>query len=81
MSSKMDYKELVRQIGKAGLDNAKFLRLLGRHPRSLNNSKSRGVIDPSVALNAVFMADYAERGIDYMPLVEKVLPYSEEPSA
>jgi hypothetical protein len=67
----MNYKELKRQIGKAGLTNADFSRLLNKNARTINNYKVKDDVPDLLALVAVFVADYAEREIDYVPLIKK----------
>lgn len=68
----MQYEEFRRQIGKAGLTNKAFAGLLDLNPASISNIKSKGGEVPyQLALIASFMADYKDRGIDFMAVIDK----------
>lgn len=70
----MQYEEFKRQIGKAGLTNRAFAELLDLNPISLSNLKSKVEVPYQLALIASFMADYKDRGLDFMEIIEKFKP-------
>lgn len=67
----MEYNEFRRQLGKAGLTNKAFAELLGLNPVSISNFKAKGEVPDHLALIASFMADYKERGLNFMVVIEK----------
>lgn len=69
----MKYNEFRRQLGKAGLTNKAFAELLGLNPISISNFKAKGEVPDQLALIASFMADYKERELDFMLVLEKVM--------
>ncbi|MDD2661640.1 MAG: XRE family transcriptional regulator [Methylococcales bacterium] len=69
----MNYDEFRRQIGKAGLTNKAFAELLGLNPKSITNFKTQGGVVPNhLAVIAMFMAEFAERGIDFKKLIKQI---------
>lgn len=60
----MDYEELKRQIGKAGLTNKAFAELIGINPNSVTNFK-RTKVPSNIAIIAVLMAEMKEHGVDF----------------
>ncbi|MCT8249146.1 XRE family transcriptional regulator [Proteus vulgaris] len=67
----MEYDELKRQIGKAGLTNKAFAELIGINPNSVTNFKVRGVVPSHIAVIATLMAEMKERGIDFEEIIKK----------
>jgi hypothetical protein len=67
----MEYNEFRRQLGKAGLTNKAFAQLLGLNPISISNFKAKGEVPDQLALIASFMADYKERGLEFMGILNK----------
>lgn len=67
----MNYEELKRQIGKAGLTNTAFAELIGIHPKSVTNFKVKGV-PPNIAIIAVLIAEMKERGIDFENIIKSI---------
>lgn len=66
----MDYDELKRQIGKAGLTNKAFAELIGINPNSVANFK-RKKVPSNISIIAVLMAEMKECGIDFKASIEK----------
>lgn len=60
----MDYGELKGQIGKAGLTNKVFAKLIGINPNSVTNFK-RTKVPSNIAIIAVLMAEMKECEIDF----------------
>lgn len=68
----MDYEELKRQIGKAGLTNKAFAELIGINPNSVTNFK-RTKVPSNIAIIAVLIAEMKEHGIDFeMPITKNI---------
>lgn len=67
----MDYEELKRQIGKAGLTNKAFAELIGINPNSVTNFK-RNKVPSNIAIIAVLMAEMKEHGIDFIEIIERI---------
>lgn len=67
----MDYDELKRQIGKAGLTNKAFAELIGINPNSVTNFK-RTKVPSNIAIIAVLMAEMKEHGVEYQDLVKNL---------
>lgn len=68
----MEYEELRRQIGKAGLTNKAFAELIGVHPKSVTNFKAKG-IPSNIAIIAVLMAEMKEHRIDFEEAIKNAL--------
>ena len=66
----MDYDELKRQIGKAGLTNKAFAKLISINPNSVTNFKRNGV-PSNIAIIAVLMAELKEHQIDFEAALKK----------
>ncbi|MEQ1557789.1 MAG: XRE family transcriptional regulator [Methyloglobulus sp.] len=67
----MQYEEFRRQLGKAGLTNRAFAELLDLNPISISNLKSKVEVPYQLALIASFIADYKDRGYDFMEVINK----------
>lgn len=73
MIATMNYTEFRRQLGKASLTNKAFAELLGLNPKSITNFKTQGGAVPDhLAVIATFMAEFAERGIDFKELIGQI---------
>lgn len=68
----MNYEELKRQIGKAGLTNKAFAELIGINPNSVTNFKKNGV-PSNIAIIAVLIAEMKEHRIDFEDIVKKAV--------
>lgn len=68
----MNYEELKRQIGKAGLTNKAFAELIGINPKSITNFKVRGVVPGHIAIIATLCAEMADRKIDYKEVIGRL---------
>ena len=66
----MEYNELKRQIGKAGLTNKSFAELIGINPNSVTNFKKSGV-PSNIAIIALLMAELKEHRIDFEEAIKK----------
>jgi hypothetical protein len=67
----MQYEELRRQLGKAGLTSRAFAELIDLNPISISNLKSKVEVPYQLALIASFMADYKDKGLDFMEIIKK----------
>lgn len=68
----MDYDELKRQIGKAGLTNKAFAELIGINPNSVTNFKKNG-IPSNIAIIAVLMAELKEHRINFEEAIKRAV--------
>ncbi|QQD21113.1 XRE family transcriptional regulator [Oceanospirillaceae bacterium ASx5O] len=68
----MEYDELKRQIGKAGLTNKAFAELIGINPNSVTNFK-RTKVPSNIAIIAVLIAEMKEHGIDFEEILNRAI--------
>ncbi|WP_457747807.1 hypothetical protein [Sulfurimonas sp.] len=69
----MDYEELVRNIGKAGLTIKKFAELIKANPNSITNlSNEEKKVPKNLAIIAMLLGELVDNGIDYKPLFDKL---------
>ena len=68
----MEYEELVRNIGKAGLTVKEFAKLLKAKPNSITNLKSKGKVPKNLAIIAVLLGEMVDKDIEYKHLFEKL---------
>ncbi len=68
----VEYQELKRQIGKAGLNNTSFAELIKIHPKSVTNFKTNGVPN-HISIIAVLIAEMAERKIDFKKIINEIV--------
>ncbi len=68
----MEYKELVRNIGKAGLNVKEFAELLKAKPNSITNLKSKGKVPKNLAIIAVLLGELVDKDISYQRLFDKL---------
>jgi hypothetical protein len=68
----MKYEELIRNIGKAGLDVKQFADLIKANPNSITNLSLKDVMPKNIAIIAVLLGELVDKGIEYKPLFEKM---------
>lgn len=68
----MEYKELVRNIGKAGLTVKEFAELIKAKPNSITNLKAKGEVPKNLAIISVFLGELVDKGLAYTYLFEKL---------
>lgn len=64
----MEYEELVRNIGKAGLTVKEFAELLKARPNSITNLKSKGKVPKNLAIIAVLLGELVDKKVPYQHL-------------
>ena len=68
----MDYDELTRNIGKAGLTIKEFAILLKANPNSITNLKKKDTIPKNLGIIAVLLGEMVDKGLEYKHLFEKL---------
>ena len=68
----MNYDELIRNIGKAGLDIKEFAELIKANPNSITNLKSKEKMPKNIAVIAVLLGEVVYKGLEYKHLFEKL---------
>jgi len=69
----LDYEELVRNIGKAGLTIKEFAKLIKANPNSITNLSNKGKKVPkNLAIIAMLLGELVDNQIDYKPLFDKL---------
>jgi len=69
----LDYDELVRNIGKAGLTIKEFANLIKANPNSITNlSNKEKKVPKNLAIIAMLLGELVDKKIDYKPLFEKL---------
>jgi len=68
----MKYEELIRNIGKAGLDVKQFADLLKANPNSITNLSQKDVVPKNIMIIAVLLGELVDKGIEYKSLFEKM---------
>jgi len=66
----MNYNELVRNIGKAGLNVKEFAELIKANPNSITNLKKKGNIPKNLGIIAVLLGELVEHKIPYERLFD-----------
>jgi hypothetical protein len=66
----MEYKELIRNIGKAGLSVKEFAELLKTKPNSITNLKSKGKVPKNLAIIAILLGEMVDKKISYKQLFD-----------
>lgn len=61
----MHYSEFRRQIGRAGLTNREFAKLLKVNERSVSNMSSLDSVPNHMALIAFLMGELADNGVNF----------------
>ena len=70
---KLDYEELVRNIGKAGLTIKEFAKLIKANPNSITNlSNKKRKVPKNLAIISVLLGELVDNKIDYKPLFDKL---------
>ena len=73
----MNYKELIRQLGKAGLNCKEFAELLKVTPQSISNLKAKEIkegtdVPKNLAIIATLLGEMAEQGTDYREIIGRI---------
>lgn len=69
----MDYDELVRNIGKAGLTIKEFAELIKANPNSITNlSNKEKKVPKNLAIIAMLLGELVDKKIDYKSLFDKL---------
>mgnify|MGYP003486557700 FL=1 len=68
----MNYDELIRNIGKAGLSVKEFAILLKANPNSITNLKKKESVPKNLGIIAVLLGEMVDKGLDYKHLFEKL---------
>ena len=68
----MNYDELIRNIGKAGLSIKEFAILLKVNPNSITNLKKKESVPKKLGIIAVLLGEIVDKGLDYKHLFEKL---------
>ncbi|WP_141047548.1 XRE family transcriptional regulator [Aliarcobacter cryaerophilus] len=68
----MNYDELIRNIGKAGLSVKEFAILLKANPNSITNIKKKESVPKNLGIIAVLLGEMVDKGLDYKHLFEKL---------
>lgn len=68
----MDYKELTRNIGKAGLSIKEFAELIKANPNSITNLSKKEFMPKNIAIISVLLGELAENKIPFKDLLEKL---------
>jgi plasmid maintenance system antidote protein VapI len=61
----MNYEELIRNIGKAGLDIKEFAELIKANPNSITNLKSKKKIPKNIGIIAVLLGEMKEAKLPF----------------
>jgi len=69
----LDYDELVRNIGKAGLTIKEFAELIKANPNSITNlSNKEKKVPKNLAIIAMLLGELVDKKIDYKSLFDKL---------
>lgn len=68
----MDYNELKRNIGKAGLSIKEFAHLIKAHPSSITNLSNQENMPKNLTIIAVLLGEMVDQGIEYKRLFDKM---------
>ncbi len=68
----MDYEELVRNIGKAGLKINSFAELIQTNKNSITNLSSKDYVPKHLAIIASLLGEMKDKGVEYKYLFEKM---------
>ena len=67
----MDYKQFRRHIGKAALSVNSFASIIGVLPSAVSNYSKKQYVPTEYAVIAVLMGDAADRGVDFVAVLNK----------
>lgn len=68
----MDYKELKRHIGKAGMSTKEFASLIKVQPSSITNYAQKGEVPRCMAIVAALMGEMADNRLDFKKIVAEL---------
>ena len=68
----MNYEELTRNIGKAGLSIKEFAVLIKANPNSITNLSKKDNIPKNLAIIAVLLGELVEQKVDYERLFKNM---------
>lgn len=68
----MNYDELKRNVGKAGLNMKEFAELMKANTNSITNLSNKGSVPKHLAIIAVLLGEMVDKGIEYKYLFEKM---------
>ena len=68
----MTYSEFQIELINSGLSIKDFASLIGMHPNSVTNYKSKGVLPLNLAIVITLLAELKINGIDPEPIIEQV---------
>ena len=66
----MNYEELIRNIGKAGLNATEFSKLIKANSYSITNLKSKGKVPKNLAIIATLLGEMVDKKIPYQHLFD-----------
>ena len=75
----MRYEEFRRHIGKAGLTNKQFAKLVAINDKSISNLAKLGKVPNHLAIIALLMGELADNGMEFKTKVEKLCLQKAEP--
>lgn len=68
----MNYSELQIELINSGLSIKDFASLIGMHPNSVTNYKSKGVLPLNMSIILALIVELKRNGIDPEPIIEGV---------
>lgn len=68
----MNYDELIRNIGKAGLTVKEFAILLKANPNSITNLKNKDYVPKNLGIIAVLLGEMVDKSVEYKHLFERL---------
>ena len=68
----MNYDELIRNIGKAGLDIKEFAELIKANPNSITNLKSKEKMPKNLVIIAVLLSEMKEAQLPFKTCLNKL---------
>lgn len=68
----MNYSELQIELINSGLSIKDFASLIGMHPNSVTNYKSKGVLPLNISIIVALIVELKRNGVDPEPIIEGV---------
>lgn len=68
----MNYSELQIELINSGLSIKDFASLIGMHPNSVTNYKSKGVLPLNMSIIVALIVELKRNDIDPEPIIEEV---------
>lgn len=68
----MTYSEFQTELINSGLSIKDFASLIGMHPNSVTNYKSKGVLPLNLSIIVALISELKGKGIDPEPIIEQV---------